>query len=295
MSNDTDVDGDTLTITSIAGVPVVPGNSVSIPAGTVTLNADGTLTFSPQPSFQGNVVFAYGISDGHGGTATANVKLSIIPAANVAAPTTPLPAWSPPRPADLAREPSVFHDGDVFNGIVRLPSPFQPALFVSTAVEGFQQERSETDPRGFSDPDAVRYGEMESRSIGANLGFDVALFVQHAVRASQAEGAFLDNVVDGRTVRINLSSDRLIPTPELSQSNAGYVAPEPDLNEGRESQAAASPLILAAQGPAINAGDRPVQPQRAAASFSEQLRNAESRTQSARRGMLHPLRAPSSP
>ncbi|MFE3835667.1 Hint domain-containing protein [Pseudogemmobacter sonorensis] len=69
LANDTDVDGDTL---SILGTPTSPD-------GTVTVNGDGTLTFVPNPGFTGETTFTYEISDGNGGTDTATVTVTVTP------------------------------------------------------------------------------------------------------------------------------------------------------------------------------------------------------------------------
>ena len=61
MGNDTDVDGDTLTI---SGVPTSPN-------GTVTVNPNGTLTFTPNPGFTGAAVVNYTIVDEEGLTDSA--------------------------------------------------------------------------------------------------------------------------------------------------------------------------------------------------------------------------------
>ena len=59
--NDTDPDGDTLSVTAITQ----PAD------GTAVLNADSTITYTPPPGFQGTALIPYTISDGHGGTDTA--------------------------------------------------------------------------------------------------------------------------------------------------------------------------------------------------------------------------------
>jgi FtsP/CotA-like multicopper oxidase with cupredoxin domain len=67
LANDSDVDGDALTITT-AG-PADQG-------GTVT--TDGSiLTYSPVTGFTGTESFTYDISDGNGGTATASVTVTV--------------------------------------------------------------------------------------------------------------------------------------------------------------------------------------------------------------------------
>jgi large repetitive protein len=72
LSNDSDVDRDPLTVTSATS-----------PDGTVTINTDGTITFTPNPSFNGSTTITYMISDGQGGTATATVTLSVTPVNDV--------------------------------------------------------------------------------------------------------------------------------------------------------------------------------------------------------------------
>ena len=67
LANDTDVDGDALEIISID-----QGSN-----GSVQVNADGTLTYTPNAGFQGTDDFSYTVSDGSGGTDTANVHVSV--------------------------------------------------------------------------------------------------------------------------------------------------------------------------------------------------------------------------
>ncbi|KQB17073.1 Ca2+-binding RTX toxin-like protein [Rhodobacter capsulatus] len=66
LANDTDIDGDTLTVTG-----------ASSPNGTVTVNADGTITFTPETGFTGDATITYTVSDGHGGTDTAIVTVTV--------------------------------------------------------------------------------------------------------------------------------------------------------------------------------------------------------------------------
>ena len=287
LANDSDLEGDPLTITQIGGTAITPGGSVDLPSGVVTLNPDGTLTFAPKPGVQGDVAFDYQISDGHGGSATATVTLTIVPAGNV----QPVPENMPSDPAvhlfgSQSGDPSVFREGDTFTAMPRLPIPFQPVIFVNQEVEASQAARQVTDQLGFSDPRVVRYGEIESTSMAAGLGFDPALFVQHAVRASQAESAFLDDVVFGRRSRINLSSDWRLQTPELMQADPLQPAPGDGQTGGRDDLAHAAPIAEPPQDAAIPrlasdepGPDRPLQS--AAPSFSEQLRRAASRAPTA--------------
>lgn len=67
LANDTDVDGDVL---SVLGTPTSAD-------GTVVLNADGTITFTPNAGFTGDATISYGVTDGNGGTDTAVVTVVV--------------------------------------------------------------------------------------------------------------------------------------------------------------------------------------------------------------------------
>ena len=70
LGNDTDANGDTLTISSVGGAS----------HGTVSLNAQGTeVTFTPDAGYSGGAGFTYSISDGQGGSASAGVSFSVVP------------------------------------------------------------------------------------------------------------------------------------------------------------------------------------------------------------------------
>lgn len=67
LANDSDPDGDTLSVTA-----------VSTPAhGTAVKNADGTVTYTPAAGYVGADSFTYTVSDGRGGTATGTVTLTV--------------------------------------------------------------------------------------------------------------------------------------------------------------------------------------------------------------------------
>jgi len=70
LANDTDPDGDELQLASV-GTPA---------DGTATARADGSVTYAPNAGFEGSDVFTYSVSDGEGGTDTANVAITVRPA-----------------------------------------------------------------------------------------------------------------------------------------------------------------------------------------------------------------------
>ena len=67
LTNDTDPDGDSLSVTTISGVS----------NGTAKLNSNGTISFTPASGYSGTTGFSYSISDGKGGSASAQVSVSV--------------------------------------------------------------------------------------------------------------------------------------------------------------------------------------------------------------------------
>ncbi|MDN2661677.1 cadherin-like domain-containing protein, partial [Neptunomonas sp. CHC150] len=66
LANDSDVDGDTLTV-----------DFATAANGTVAINPDGTITYTPNANFTGSDTITYTVTDGNGGTATATVAVTI--------------------------------------------------------------------------------------------------------------------------------------------------------------------------------------------------------------------------
>ncbi|MEK8049629.1 Ig-like domain-containing protein [Ideonella sp. DXS22W] len=71
LANDSDADGDALTVDTLP---------LSGPAhGTLVLNADGSYAYTPNANFSGTDSFSYRVIDADGGTATATVSLQVTP------------------------------------------------------------------------------------------------------------------------------------------------------------------------------------------------------------------------
>jgi VCBS repeat-containing protein len=78
LANDSDADGDPITIVKIGDTYVQPGDSVKVNNGTATLNDDGTVTFTPDRDYYGDTTFTYTISDGTT-EVRADVKVKVNP------------------------------------------------------------------------------------------------------------------------------------------------------------------------------------------------------------------------
>ena len=83
VTNDSDVDGDSLTMTHVNGIEITQdAQSVHLGQGIgwLTVNTDGTFSYSPANGFNGQTSFTYTVDDGNGGTDTATVTLNVTPA-----------------------------------------------------------------------------------------------------------------------------------------------------------------------------------------------------------------------
>ena len=76
LANDTDPDGDVLTITSVSSIPDSAGKLELI-------QGNRALQFVPSVTFAGTVSFRYSISDGRGGVAETNVDVAVRPVGSV--------------------------------------------------------------------------------------------------------------------------------------------------------------------------------------------------------------------
>ncbi|MFQ3617508.1 MAG: cadherin-like domain-containing protein, partial [Cyanobacteriota bacterium] len=81
LSNATDVDGDTLSITqfTIGTTTYTAGQTATIPGvGTLIINTNGTFTFTPTAGYTGPVPpVTYTVSDGNGGTDTSTLSITV--------------------------------------------------------------------------------------------------------------------------------------------------------------------------------------------------------------------------
>ena len=84
LANDTDPDGDALSVTAVTDPPL----------GTATVNPDGTVPYIPDANYNGPDTFDYTVSDGDGRTDTGSVAVTVTavndpPVAVDDMPTTP--------------------------------------------------------------------------------------------------------------------------------------------------------------------------------------------------------------
>ncbi|WP_017520917.1 VCBS domain-containing protein [Pseudomonas nitroreducens] len=230
LPNDSDVDGgDSLTVTGIrtgqetgSGTAGVIGQPIAGRYGTLVLNADGSYTYSIDLSNRevlaaaglGQVLkdyFTYTISDLAGATDDAVLTITL----DIATPYIP-PGPHLDRLGDDGYPRDRLHDVD-------------PAIFVQPVVERID-ERLSLSAWGAdgSNIDIFATPEIESPSLGAQLGQVKGQFVARAVAESRRASALDKNWVDGRHGVISLSADGLLPDPSLWAPFPADMVGKPD-------------------------------------------------------------------
>lgn len=77
LDNDMDDDGDSLAVVAVNGSDLSVGSPVTLENGILTVNADGGFQFTPTTSFVGEQTFEYTVSDGEGGSDSAEVTITV--------------------------------------------------------------------------------------------------------------------------------------------------------------------------------------------------------------------------
>lgn len=116
LANDTDINGDTLSVSAF--------DAASVQGGTVTNNGNGTFTYTPAANFIGADSFTYTVSDGNGGTDIGTVNITV---------NTPPSSPPSPLPATVGVNGFFFSSGNplIFSGAVT------PGSLTGTVVDGY--------------------------------------------------------------------------------------------------------------------------------------------------------------
>ena len=163
LANDTDPDGDDVFVTAVG----VPSN------GSAGLNAAGTaIDYTPDPGFSGSDSFEYTISDGAGGTDTANVAVTITAVddpptalAASASTTSPIPvtiglSGTDPDTCELSFQVIDLPDHGGVGSLTNVAcTPGSPNADAATLVY--------TPTAGYSGPDAFTYRVLDGTSASA--------------------------------------------------------------------------------------------------------------------------------
>ncbi len=162
LANDTDANGDTLSIQSVQGAV----------NGTVSLVA-GSVVFTPAANYNGPASFTYTISDGNGGTATATVNLSVAPvndapvAVSNSATVAPNATLNIPVTTLLANDTDV--DGDKLS-IVSVQNPVNGSVSISGNNVVFVPTSNYEGPASFTYTARDPMGATSTATVNVSVG-----------------------------------------------------------------------------------------------------------------------------
>lgn len=178
LANDSDPDGDMLTVVGVSG-----GAN-----GTVSVGAGNTLVYQPDPDTNGADSFVYTISDGRGGTATAEVTVDVaaVNDAPVAADDATATAHDTPVQLDL-----FANDSDPEGGALTITGLTDPAQgSVSVVAGGVVEYTPEASAFGI---DSFVYTVADSAGATATATVEVDVALPAATCFTVVEDSNLDD------------------------------------------------------------------------------------------------------
>jgi len=131
LANDSDADGDELTITAV-------NDQGNVDDGTTVLSEDGTIvTFTAAEGYEGDAAFAYMVSDGNGGTATAMVNGTVTAAGGYTEESADIGTATVAGTLDASTDGFMFtDDASVLNNVEITSFTADDIIEASNAVDG---------------------------------------------------------------------------------------------------------------------------------------------------------------
>jgi Ca2+-binding RTX toxin-like protein len=180
LGNDTDPNGDPLTVTG-----------ATAPNGTVAVNADGTLTFTPDPDFNGEVEITYTIQDPDGNEATGTATVTV--AAVNDAPVAEDDVAGEVVVGNLITINPLVNDTDVDGDDLTIVDATVPIAQGSVAITGDQIEF--TPASDFEGEATITY-TIEDPD-GASDTAEITVFVRDGIVSGTEDGDLIDSAYTG--------------------------------------------------------------------------------------------------
>ena len=160
LANDSDPDGDPLSF-----------SGVSQPAhGRAATGSNGTVTYTPEANYNGGDSFTYTVTDGHGGTATGIVTITVIPVNDAPAAADDALVTAEDTAATVA---VLENDGDVDGDSVRVTGAGAPAH--GSAVLNSNGTITYTPAANYNGPDSFTYAIADGRGASATATVSVTV------------------------------------------------------------------------------------------------------------------------
>ena len=211
LANDTDADGDPLTVTNLTQ----PTN------GTATLNPDDTVTYTPNPDFHGSDSFTYTANDGIADSNVATVSVTVDAVNDAPVATNDAATTTEDTPVTIA---VLANDTDVDGDPLTVTNLTQPANGTTTLT--VDNTVTYAPNAGFSGSDSFTYTANDS-TVDSNVA-TVSVTV-NATPAGNANDMYVwDIVFLSRTRKGGAIHDERIRVTVRSDSDADGVTEDTD-------------------------------------------------------------------
>ncbi|MGH9921324.1 MAG: tandem-95 repeat protein, partial [Nitrososphaerales archaeon] len=185
LSNDSDVDGDSLTVTSVTDPP----------NGSAIINGNGTITYTPTGDYNGPDSFDYTISDDNGGFDTATVNVIVEPMNDAPVANDDAVSTDEDTILEIPEATLLANDTDADGDTLTVSSFDAVSTAGGTIVLGSSLDY--TPPSNFNGVDTFTYTASDG-----NGGFDTATVTVtvNAVNDEPVLGAIGDQTIDEQTL-----------------------------------------------------------------------------------------------
>lgn len=190
LANDTDPDGDTLSVTA-----------VSTPANGTIFNDINSIRYYPKAGFYGKDSFSYTISDGKGGSATANVEVTVNPIIKINNPPTAVNDSATTQKNQEVEINILANDSDVDGDQISLSAASTPSSGTTRIANGKVYYMPNTD---FTGNDSFTYTITDTK--GATAKGTVSVTVKGETLNPQVSFRVKDSWYDGFTGEITITN-----------------------------------------------------------------------------------------
>ena len=234
LANDTDIDGDTLTLEAVS-------NAVN---GTVNLDSNGDVLFTPDANFNGIASFDYSISDSNGGTDTATVILTVGNANDAPVATDDAASTDEDMPLVLNISDLLSNDIDSDGDSLSIDSFTQPTY--GTVIDNGNGTFTYTPNANYNGPDSFAYtvidGNGGSSTATVNLTVnpvnddpvatdDTATTTEDTpITIAASDLLANDTDIDGDTLTLEVVSNAVNGTVNLDSNDDVLFTPDANFN-----------------------------------------------------------------
>ena len=194
LANDTDPDGDTL---SVSGA-----DTQSAQGGTVVNNGDGTFTYTPAAGFSGNDSFRYTISDGNGGEARGTVQIAVNTVNHAPVAAADSATTTENSPVTIAN--LLANDSDPDGDALSISGADAKSAEGGTVVNNGDGTFTYTPPAGFSGTDSFSYTVSDGN--GAEAQGKVNITVTRVVSVNNPPVAESDSVTTKQDTPVTIDN-----------------------------------------------------------------------------------------